>query len=544
MHPWRACSWNWRKTVLNALLRARWASLWSGLMGGIRGRHRLRTLLFALLMLYSFGAFFAMFFLMFNSLYAPLNQAGLAWLYFSLAGLSAAAVNLIVTVFLAQSQLFAARDNDLLLSMPIPPRAILASRMMLLLGMGYVLQLMVLGPAWAVYCLNSAPSALGAVMFALCFLALPFLPLALSCLFGWLLTAVSSRMRHKSLATVVLSLALLGGYFYVMTRFNSCLSWILLQGRSLAEGIKRVLFPAYCFGTAIAQGSVRGLLGFIACMLLPFGAVYAVLSRHFIKIVTTRRGVKKQEYRARELTVSGAVWAMVQKELKHLVSSPMYLLNGALGALLLVALGVALFLRQDLFALLFENLPDKGGMAGPFAALVLCAMECTVIVSAPSISLEAKTLWMLKSFPVDASQALLSKAYAHMLVAVPAGLFAGIPCCLFLVEGLWMGVLVVMAPVLMGVLCALWGVTANLWFPKFDWLNEVVAIKQGMSTMVSMFGGWALLAAMGLGYGPLAEAMGQEAYLGLCLAVLSALCLGLYRYLVTGGRNRFARLQS
>ena len=528
--------------MLNVLLRARWAALCSSLLGGVRGKHKVRTILFGLLMVYVLVVFVAMSALLFGGLWSPLSQAGLSWLYYALAGLSVAAMNVLLGMFLAQSQLFEARDNELLLSMPIPPKNILMSRMLLLLGMGYVTELVILAPAAVMAWLSSPPSAQGVILYLLCLLLLPFLPLALSCLLGWGLAALSGRMRHKSLAVVVLSLLLMAGYFIVLGRFNTYLTLLLTQGAALAAGVRRALYPAYCFGMAIAQGDWGAFFAFAACSLVPFFLVYALLSRRFIKIVTTRRGIKKQRYQARELSVSSAVWAMVKKELTHLVSNPMYLLNGALGAVFLVAAGVLLAVYRDMPALLSAQIP--GFDAGPYAVLILCVLVCTNIISAPSISLEAKTLWMLKSFPVDPGQVLFSKAYAHILVCLPAGLLASLSCCLFLVNGFWMRALVLLAPMVMSVLCGLWGVAANLWFPKFDWLNETAVIKQGISSMLGMFGPAAPLAGFALLYETGSQALGQEVYLGLCVLILALCCLGLFRYLATSGRRAFSRLQS
>ena len=87
----------------------------------------------ALLFLFIFGWTF-------SALAEPFYAAGLGWFYFALALLCSFALGFIGSVFTAQNQLFAARDNELLLAMPIPPRLILGSRMAMLLVMNYALQ--------------------------------------------------------------------------------------------------------------------------------------------------------------------------------------------------------------------------------------------------------------------------------------------------------------------------------------------------------------------------------------------------------------------
>jgi ABC-2 type transport system permease protein len=90
------------------------------------------------LMLYCFGAFSVMFFGLFAQVAQPYFEAGLSWLYFSFFGLTAFALMFVGSVFTAKSQLFEAKDNELLLSMPLQPRDILGSRMAALVLLNFL----------------------------------------------------------------------------------------------------------------------------------------------------------------------------------------------------------------------------------------------------------------------------------------------------------------------------------------------------------------------------------------------------------------------
>ena len=130
----------------------------------------------------------------------PANgQLGFAWLYFSIAPLTAIVLCFIGSVFLTKAQLFDAQDNELLMSMPIPPGYILLSRIAMLLVLNYIFQLFILVPAGIVYYMNYTVTAVGIVFFIIDFLFLPLIPLTLSCIFGWLLAVISERVRNKSL---------------------------------------------------------------------------------------------------------------------------------------------------------------------------------------------------------------------------------------------------------------------------------------------------------------------------------------------------------
>ncbi|HZJ75277.1 MAG TPA: hypothetical protein VFD25_01685, partial [Clostridia bacterium] len=63
----------------------------------------------------------------------PLIEAGLNTEYFVLIGLMTFLLMFIGTVFLTEKQLYEANDNELLLSMPVPPSHIILSRMISIL---------------------------------------------------------------------------------------------------------------------------------------------------------------------------------------------------------------------------------------------------------------------------------------------------------------------------------------------------------------------------------------------------------------------------
>ena len=85
------------------------------------------------------------------SLCAPLTQAGMGWLYFALMSLLAIFLGAFGSVFNTYSGLYFAKDNDLLLSLPIPVRTLMASRLLTVYLMGLMYSAVVILPAVIVY---------------------------------------------------------------------------------------------------------------------------------------------------------------------------------------------------------------------------------------------------------------------------------------------------------------------------------------------------------------------------------------------------------
>lgn len=535
--------------MLKTLIKARLSALFSSIFKGTRAKKKrgpLIKVLPGLLALYVIGNFLIIFGLLFNGICPPLHQAGLDWFYFALVGMMAFGLIFIGSVLMTQSQLFEAKDNELLLAMPIPPGMILLSRMAMLLAVNYIFEILVVVPAGVVYFMN-APVTLGNILyFLIAFLFLPLLAMSPSCLFGWLVALISSKVRNKSLVVTSLSVGFLLAYFFIISKANEYAEYLIANGASIAEAIRSALFPAYQLGNAIAAEDPISLVLFILCAVIPFAAVYFILYVNFIRIVTTRAGSIKVVYRELPLKVSGAMTALVRKELRHFFSNPMYILNAAMGVVFTLIFPIAMFVKRDLLVALFmADIPGIAQMTGPIVLLILCGITSTNVISAPSISLEGKNLWIAQSSPVQGADVLLSKAYAHMVVCLPPIVFASAVLSFILDVSPIMKVLLFTTPALLTIFEALLGVAVNLRFPRFDWISETAAIKQGISTIVVMFSAMAVVAGAVLVYITVLNGkIAIELYITVFSFLLASASVCLYGFLKTKGSDAFAALNS
>lgn len=517
--------------MFKALLRVQFSSLWATLTRNTTGKRKKsagKGVLVAMLFIYILGCFFFMFGGMFYALAEPLSMLGLGWFYFALAGIIAAALCFIGSVFMAQQQLFNAKDNELLLSMPIPSSYILGSRMAALLLVNYAFELVVFIPAAVVWCMKLSVTAMGAVCFVLVCLLLPFLILSFTCLFAWLLALISSRLRFKTVITLVLSLGFLGLYMYAVMNMQNYLVALLENSAQLAGSVEAWAYPAYALGVAIAGGHIPSLIGFAACCILPFAVVCALLSRFFTS-VTTKRASVRIKYRRTELKAAGAMSALLKKELRRFASNSMIILNSALGSIFLVIMGVAALIYRDRLVEILGFMPGGSDMAAGMAVLALSFMGAMDYISSATISLEGKSLWIPKTIPVPVRTILMSKVLLNVVIALPATLIASACVAIALPMTALERLYVVLIPCIVSVFISLYGVVINLRFPKFDYINEVNVVKNSLSVCVCLFSSWGILAAPTLLYAfLLKDIIGMTAFLGICMGLLLIACLLLY----------------
>ncbi len=349
-------------------------------------------------------------------------------------------------------------------------------------------------------------------------------------------------MRRKNLIATLLMLVFFGGYFYLYTTLQKSIEKLITDGTAIAEAVKNAFPPAWYVGQAcLSDGKALALTA--ACCLVPFGLCCLLLSVSFIRITTARRGAARVKYVRRELRASGAGAALLRKELTRIFSLPTYLVNDGLGALLQLILAGALLIKGRG---LTETLGMPAEMAG-LLPLVSCAIICFCAMmtcfSSASISLEGRSFWLLRSCPVGAKPVLAAKTGATLVIGMPAALIASVTVCAVFRPNLTECLGILLLPQLVQLFTAFFGLWANLKFPRFDWINEVLVVKQSGAAMLAVLGGMGLLLLPCVGYALLAAAIPSGLYLLLACgyyALLAALCGG-WLFAPKGG---VARLES
>lgn len=181
----------------------------------------------------------------------PLSAAGLGWLYFAIMGIISILLGAFGSVFNTYSGLYLAKDNDLLLSMPIPVGTIMVSRLLGVYLMGLMYSGVVLIPAAAVYIIigsHSLPAVIGCILLVL---LISVFVLTLSSALGWVVAKISLKLKNKSFITVIVSLLFFGAYYFVCFKAQDIISDLIVNAAKYGDKIKGSAYPIYLFGSAV-----------------------------------------------------------------------------------------------------------------------------------------------------------------------------------------------------------------------------------------------------------------------------------------------------
>ena len=481
-----------------------------------------------LLYLFIFVMFAAMFTLLAVAAAPALISIGADWFYFLLfIGIDVSLV-FIFGVFETKSEIFECRDNELLLSMPIKPRDIVISRVLSVIIWNYVESLVVFLPAIIVYGVMGG-SYLGVIGSSVVLLFLPLLPTALSCLVGFAVSLIAAKFKKKTFTTVIIFFAFFAAYMFGYSALVEGMEAMLLNVSEVASTVGRFAFLRVV-GSAAMLKPLPLLLLCIASVLSSACAVLAISSA-FSRIVSTNKGGKRAIYRAKREKRRSPLFSLVRKELSRFFTSSTYIINSSLGVIFAGVIAVVALINKDMLLPLAEAF---GALLGADAEALLCVTLVSAIglcsslsyISACSLSLEGKSLWIMKSMPVSGREVLTSKTLCHIIITAPVTLAASVLVCI--ATGIYsLAWYFIIAPQLINAVCALAGILFNTAFPRFDFANEASVIKNStavfltmMSVMIFSLG----IAALGVWLSTLLAA-GLVALIGTALLLVAVSCL-------------------
>ncbi|MBR6902508.1 MAG: hypothetical protein IKN39_01295, partial [Clostridia bacterium] len=352
---------------------------------------------------------------------SPIITLGFGWLYYAVLSLLAVLFGVFGSVFSTYSGLYLARDNDLLLSLPIPVSAIMTSRLLGVYLMGLLYSAVVIIPAIIVRFLTAPVSTNNIIGSVLLVVIVSLFVLSLACIFGYLVAKISLKLKNKSFVTVLISLLFFALYYFLYFKASSFISEFVKNIVIYGQSIKERAYAVYIIGM-FAEGDILSLLIVsVAVLVLLFVTLY-VISKSFIKIATSTAVVKKTKYKGGRQRARSAFGAVLLRELRRFLSSPNYMLNCGLGAVFMLAAGGFILVKgNSIRSVLIEQFAGFEGMAYVAICAIICMMISMNDTAAPSVSLEGKTLWQIRSLPVPTKTVLKAKYLLQMYInIVPA----------------------------------------------------------------------------------------------------------------------------
>ncbi|MBQ1720978.1 MAG: hypothetical protein II020_03535, partial [Lachnospiraceae bacterium] len=240
----------------------------------------------------------------------------------------------------------------------------------------------------------------------------------------------------------------------------------------------------------LQSGMISNSLLLVGMTVLLFELVFLFVGKYYRQINSALTShAAKRNYRMAGQKSKSVYNAIAFKEWKRLTGSTTYFVNGAMGEILSVVLGIAVLIvgMDRVIAIVTQNAPIPKGILNPAIPLIAYFFIGMMTTTACSPSLEGKNYWIVQSLPITKKTLYLGKLLFQLYLSVPFMLF-GILCMSISAHVALIDlVLYLILGFLLCVFSASWGLVCGIKHMRLDWENEVEVIKQGAAVMIYLF---------------------------------------------------------
>lgn len=453
-------------------------------------------------------------------LYGAFSQMGEPQTMLALTGILCTLLVVVTGFFYVLNELFFSKDVAYVSSLPISSRGLLAAKMARIwLGEAGIALLVCL----PVVILLGVEKGFGVLYYLGALLLIPLLsmvPLVVVAALSFLLIRISALWKRREALTIVMSMVFLIAFMYFEMRFSMSMDdesmramvlQLVLRQKQLLDLIVLAYPPVRWFTAALTQGAggVLQLLAFVAVnvgaaallLLLAGGAYQRLAVKQSEAFARMNARAKRRDERH---GVRSPLMALYRRELREIVTVPIYAMNSLTQAVMFPVLAAAMLAggssSPELAAipLMLALVPAPlltAGATGLFAFVTSMNMAASTAVSR-----EGKRHEFFQTLPVKPQTQMLAKLLMGLTInvisIVPIGVLA------------YVALPALRGPVIIGALASLLFSTAttaaalmlDAAHPKFGWKNETEAIKQNGLAAASMFIAMLFIAACGFGY--------------------------------------------
>lgn len=403
---------------------------------------------------------------------------------------------LFLDVFKIGGVIFSKKGYDMITSLPLTDGAIVVSRFLRMYVESLIVSGFVFIPGIISYAVFEKADITTWVAFLLTMFLVPLLPLAVAVFLGTGITAIASRMKHKALAEAGFAVVVVIGILLLSAKTGGMeeefTPEMFTRITELVTGvIGRTYPPAVFLGNAIHSGDMSDCLLYGILSIAIVAVVMWMVAKNYHTICRNLHAVQaKHNYRISKLKSNSVKKAVLQREARRYFASGPYVSNTIIGPAMGAAASVALLfvdLEKEI-AKITSQAPVELNFT---AAIPLMLTAVMVMMNAVciSVSMEGKEWWIAKTLPLETKTILDAKLGFNFLLIAPFFTVAQLCLMVALKMKPFAFVLTLILSMLLIVFSCVFGLWINLLFPKLDWENETVAVKQSAASLLGGMGG-------------------------------------------------------
>lgn len=490
--------------------------------------------------------------------YANMLLEGLAPLHLQYIALSLfmfliSLLTIIQGIYKSGSLLFNCKDDQLLLSLPIKRSTVVFVRIFkfyvfeLIFDTLFMIPLVIAYLRWA-----DSFNYLFFISSILMLLFMPIIPIIISCIIGVISSSITSRFKHKNLASIIISIIFLLGVFYYSYSLDNILENIFKHANSINEIITKIYYPSGVYANLVTNFNIKDLLLYIIINIVITVAFIFILNKIYFKINSRLKKVitsNKTNIGSLKIKTKSVIKSLISKEVKTFFNIPVFIINAGFG-LVLYIIAVLYFCIK--FDSMIPILTDKNTfnislklINSNLSIIIFGLLSATAYMTSITnslISLEGRNINILKSLPISTKTILLSKVLSGLALTTPVFVIGNIILFIrFNISFIDM-ILLLSLSILIPLVSHFIGLIINLKFPKLDFDNPTEVVKQSMSSFLAVMIGMVLFVVSIVLISKIIGKYNASVILFVSCIIFLCIDFGLYMYLTKVSVKEFDKL--
>ena len=403
-------------------------------------------------------------------------------------GISFIFVNIFIFIynlFKVKGSLFNFKDYPLLSSFPIKRSVIIASKLfsMYLFNLGLTLLFML--PVFLAYQEHLTFSNLN----YLTTLLIPIIPLCFSIIIGIILSLTISRFKSYNILSYCFTSVLLFGILLLL--FNTTKKISLQMPYfvfDIVDNFQKYFFFLINFLALISDFSLKNVGFFILYPLLISSITILFVDKYYFVIRNIIIQDKiEYDYNLKNYPKKSVLASLYQKEFRRITSNSLYIINSLFGCILIILI--------ILFSTLFGSIMHYFDLNNlKYSIIIFVSFLCMISSTThASISLEGKSLWIMKMLPISEKDILWIKILVNLTFLLPTILLSFIFFGIYLKMRILELLLLFFMPLMYAFLTSFLGLLLNLIYPRFSYQNDLKVLTQSTPVYFNFFFGGLLL---------------------------------------------------
>lgn len=414
-------------------------------------------------------------------------------------------ITFIEGIYKSGPMLFNCKDDQLLFSLPLKKSTVLFIRILKLYIFELLYNSLFLIPSLIVYAYELHPNWTYYLTSLVALLILPIIPIILSCIIGFITVKVSSKFKGKNIVQTIFAMMILLLFLFISYNLDGIMNNLSKNASDINDLLTKIYYPIGTYISLINSFNIKKIIIYILIHLILFSATIFLLGKVYFSINSnSKRIITKYKNNNYKIKQNSKALSFVKKELNRFFSTPVFITNAGFGLVLYIIACILITLKFGYFAnMITKTYPSitEYALRSNISVILFILIAFTSLmtsITSSMISLENKSINLLKSLPVTPIMVALYKVLSALVIMIPCILIGDIIIFIKFNLDIISIILLLLLSVIMPAVSEMIGILVNLKYPKLDATNDTEIVKQSISSMLSVFIGMGLLGMTGI----------------------------------------------